>query len=219
MDLSNPLVAVTPTLDATVLLVLSSTTGACTGREVHRRATTGSADGVRRVLARLVAQGVVEAEEHAHATLYRLNRDHVAAGPIMELSRLRATIIDRIRLELGGWTQQPAHASIFGSFARGEAGPGSDIDILLVTDLPAAESTVWSEQVDRLAQAVRRWTGNAAHIVELEAGRLRAMAEADDPLVGSWRADTVALAGRPLPDLLRSLRTGVVARASTGGPE
>ena len=59
MDLSNPLATVAPTLDAGVLLVLAATSSTCTAPEVRRRLRYGSDEGVRKVLARLVHQGVV----------------------------------------------------------------------------------------------------------------------------------------------------------------
>lgn len=88
MDHVNPLSVVTPTLDGPVLLALSATTGRLTGRQVHRLARSGSADGVRKALARLTKQGIVLAEEQSHAILYQLNRNHVAAEPILELLRV-----------------------------------------------------------------------------------------------------------------------------------
>ncbi len=225
MDLSNPLATVTPTLDAAVLQALSATTGMSTGAHVHRMAGTGSADGVRRVLARLVRQGIVLAEEHAHATLYRLNRDHLAAGPILELTRIRARIINEITDAIDGWSIPPVHASVFGSFARGSAGEDNDIDILLVTPAEteacaAGESeggdldTVWRGQVAQLASDVHLWTGNHAHIVEVTPQSLAAMLEADDPLIASWRAEQVHLTGERLLDVLRTMRvcTGLPVR-------
>jgi len=130
MDLAMPLAVVTPTLDAAVLHALADTTARASGAQVHRMAGTGSPDGVRRVLTRLVAQGIVLAEEHPNATLYLLNRDHVAADAIVALTRLRSTIIDRITDAVSHWSPEPVHASLFGSFARGEATTNSDIDIL-----------------------------------------------------------------------------------------
>lgn len=220
MDLASPLATVTPTLDAAVLQALSATTGASTGAHVHRMAGVGSADGVRRVLARLVRQGVVLAEEHAHASLYRLNREHVAYEPILALTRLRATIVDKIATALGGWEVAPIHASLFGSFARGEAGADSDIDILVVCGGAGPDgsdhsgdrarfTSPWEAQVDSLAGDVWCWTGNHAHILEVTLPTLVAMLNADDPLVESWRVEHVHLLGTRLLDLLRTVRPGV----------
>ena len=205
MDLSNPLAVVTPTLDAAVLQALAATTGWATGAHVHRMAGSGSDDGVRRVLARLVDQGIVLADQHSHATLYLLNRDHVAAGAIATLTRLRGVIIDRIKGALDSWSPVPAHASLFGSFARGQATTDSDIDLLVVTEARANPDVI-TEAVDRLAADIRKWTGNNAQIVDRKPEELAAMIASDDPLVASWRADHIDVMGTRLLDLLRDLQ-------------
>jgi predicted nucleotidyltransferase len=203
MDLSNPLAVVTPTLDAAVLQALAATTGWATGAHVHRLAGTGSDDGVRRVLSRLVDQGIVLDDQHSHATLYILNRDHVAADAIIRLTRLRGVIIDRIKGALESWS--PVHASLFGSFARGEATADSDIDLLVVTE-PKSNPDMTAEAVDQLAADIRKWTGNNAQIVDRNPDELAAMISSDDPLVASWRADHIDLMGARLLGLLRDLR-------------
>jgi predicted nucleotidyltransferase len=204
MDLSNPLAVVTPTLDAAVLQALAATTGWATGAHVHRLAGTGSDDGVRRVLIRLVDQGIVLADQHAHATLYLLNRDHVAADAIVTLTRLRGMIIDRIRGALKSWSPMLLHASLFGSFARGEATAESDIDLLVIIE-PWVTPEVITEAVNGLAADIRRWTGNDAQIVDRKPDELVEMIASDDPLVASWRADHIDLIGTRLLDLLRDL--------------
>jgi len=206
MDLAMPLAVVTPTLDAAVLHALAATTARASGARVHRMAGTGSPDGVRRVLTRLVAQGIVLADEHPNATLYLLNRDHVAADAIVTLTRLRTTIIDRITDALTHWSPEPAHASLFGSFARGEATTTSDIDILVVIGpAGAADQDARAAQIDQLSADVLRWTGNRGHIVDPTPDILSAMVAAQDPLLASWRADHIHLMGTRLLDLLRSV--------------
>jgi len=205
MDLSNPLAVVTPTLDAAVLQALAGTTGWATGGHVHRLAGSGSDDGVRRVLARLVDQGIVLADQHSHATLYLLNRDHVAAEAIVGLTRLRGVIIDRIKGALASWSPAPVHASLFGSFARGEATADSDIDLLVVTR-PVADPEMTAAAVDQLAVELQKWTGNGAQIVDRDFDQLAAMIASDDPLIASWRADHIDVTGTRLLDLLRNVR-------------
>ena len=206
MDLAMPLAVVTPTLDAAVLHALAATTARASGAQVHRMAGTGSPDGVRRVLTRLVAQGIALAEEHPNATLYLLNRDHVAADAIVALTRVRTTIIDRITEALSHWSPEPVHASLFGSFARGEATTTSDIDILVVVGpAGAADQDGRVAQIDQLSADILRWTGNRGHIVDPTPDILSAMIAAEDPLLASWRADHVHLTGTRLLDLLRSV--------------
>lgn len=207
MDLSNPLAVLTPTLDAGVLQVLAATTGWCTAGEVHRRLGRASDAGVRRVLERLVGQGIVTADRSHRFPLYVLNRDHVAFRYIEGLARLRGDVVDRIRGELEQWTTPPVHASLFGSFARGEADEASDIDILLVRPDALAEGDAeWLTQVSRLADLIEKLTGNRAQIIDIAPQTLGIMAREDDPLVGSWRADARHLCGVRLLDLLRKWR-------------
>ena len=208
MDLSFPLATVAPTLDAGVLHVLAATTAGCTAAEVHRRLGHGSDEGVRKVLARLVRQGVVLVETPARYPVYRLNRDHVAVPYIEALTRVRDEIFNNIRMEVAGWEVEPRHAGLFGSFARGTADADSDIDVLLVRpDAPAEfDEDTWLEQIDRLDRRIRAWTGNAAQIIDLAPATLGQMARDADPLVDSWRAEDIQVHGERFLDLLRRLR-------------
>jgi predicted nucleotidyltransferase len=208
MDLSNPLATVAPTLDAGVLQVLAATTAGCTTGEVHRRLGRGSDEGVRRVLARLDAQGVVVVETAGRYPVYRLNREHVAAPYIEALSAVRREIIDRIGRELAGWQLMPAHAGLFGSFARATADADSDVDVLIVRQdgMDAAVEDAWLDQLAHLQDKIRAWTGNAAQLVDLSPSTLGLMVRQNDPLVDSWRAEEVHLHGERLLDLLRRLR-------------
>lgn len=208
MDLSFPLATITPTLDAGVLHVLAATTAGCTAAEVHRRLGHGSDEGVRKVLARLVTQGVVLVETPARYPIYRLNRDHVAVRHIEALTRVRDEIVGNIREEVAGWGIKPSHAGLFGSFARGDADRDSDIDVLLVrpdspTDL---DEDAWLEQLDGLDRRIRAWTGNAAQIVDLSPATLGTMARDADPQVDSWRAEDIQVYGETLLEVLRRLR-------------
>ncbi len=208
MNLSSPLATVAPTLDAGVLQVLAATTAECTAAEVHRRLGHGSDEGVRKVLARLVRQGVVLVETPARYPLYLLNRDHLAVPYIESLTRVRDEIFNNIRMEVAGWEIEPSHAGLFGSFARGTADSDSDIDVLVVRPGTPAEidENTWLAQLDRLARHIRAWTGNAAHVVDLAPATLGQMARDADPLVDSWRADDIHVHGERLLALLRRLR-------------
>lgn len=183
--------------------MLAATTAACTAAEVHRRLRRGSDEGVRRVLLRLVGQGVVVSDETGRYPLYRFNRDHVAAPHIEALANLRGEIIERIRTEVGSWNVAARHASLFGSFARGDADADSDLDVLLVAPPLDADEDTWLAQVAHLGEAIVAWTGNEAQIVEVSEQALAHMAALDDPLLESWHAEAVHLTGARLRDLLR----------------
>lgn len=206
MDLSFPLSTVTPTLDAGVLQVLAATATGCTAAEVHRRLGRGSDEGVRRVLARLVGQGVVLVETLARYPVYQLNRAHLAAPHIEALTRLREDLIARVRTEVASWRIAPTHLGLFGSFARRTADSDSDVDVLVVRPavLTEADEGIWLEQIDHLDQSIRSWTGNPAQIIDVTPTVLRQMSAYADPLVDSWRADTITLHGERIVDLLRN---------------
>jgi predicted nucleotidyltransferase len=208
MDLSFPLSTIAPTLDAGVLQVLSATTAGCTAAEAHRRLGRGSDEGVRKVLSRLVGQGVVLVETPARYPVYRLNREHLAAPHIEALTRVRGELLDRIRAEVRSWVVEPIHAGLFGSFARGTADSDSDIDVLLIRPaiLTDVEDADWLEQLDRLDLQIRMWTGNIAQIIDISPATLAHMVRERDPLIDSWRADDIPVQGELLLDLLRELR-------------
>ena len=208
MDLSFPLSTVAPTLDAGVLQVLAATTAGCTAAEAHRRLGRGSDEGVRKVLTRLVGQGVVLVETPARYPVYHLNREHLAVPHIEALTRVRGELLERIRAEVGSWVVEPIHAGLFGSFARGTADSDSDIDVLLIRPpaLNGVEEADWLEQLDRLDRQIGRWTGNTAQIIDLTPATLAQMVRESDPLIDSWRTDDIPVHGERILAVLRGLR-------------
>lgn len=132
MDLTDPTKALTPTLDGPVLAVLARAGHPLTVGEIAQQAARGSEIGVRRSVARLVEQGLVTATQMGRNVVHELNRDHLAAPAAVVLADLRVELWRRLREALSGWTEKPVHATVFGSAARGDGGPESDIDLLLV---------------------------------------------------------------------------------------
>ncbi|MBA3877784.1 MAG: hypothetical protein C0498_12835 [Anaerolinea sp.] len=206
MDVSHPIRGIIPTLDAPVLEALAATTRRLSGREVHRLAGAGSVRGVQLVLARLVAQGLVSAEEHAGATLYAANRAHLAWPALEALVNLRRHLLERIRETVAGWAIAPLHVSLFGSAARRDGDSRSDIDLLVVrSDAVTEGGEAWEAQLDALRDAVAAWTGNRCQAFAIDRARLAAHVAAGDPLVESWLHDGVLLTGEPLRALLDGL--------------
>lgn len=210
MDLSRPIASVFPGAHGVVLTVLARTHEPLSGRRVA--ALTDGMVGLTRtntVLSELTVAGVVFCEHRPPSKLYRLNHDHVAAGSIIALAGLWTVLVERIRSELASWDVAPLSASLFGSAARGEAGPNSDIDILLVMDDPNSSTPtemdhLWQEQTSRLVERVRLWSGNDCEILELNLTELSNAVAHEDRLVRDLRADAVDLAGEPTRGLLGS---------------
>lgn len=206
MDVSHPIRGIIPTLDAPVLEVLAGTTRRLSGREVHRLAGTGSVRGVQLVLARLVAQGLVSAEEHAGATLYAANRAHLAWPVLDALVGLHRQLLERIRDAVAGWTIAALHVSLFGSAARRDGDAESDLDLLVVrSDAVGDTDEAWEAQLDALRDGVGAWTGNRCQAFVIDRTRLAAHVASGDPLVESWLHDGVLLAGVQLRTLVDGL--------------
>ena len=172
MQLNRPFATVTPTLDGDVLTVLARHDVTFTTGQIRRILTDFSEEGIRKVLTRLVRQGVVLADRVGNAYAYRLNKEHLAATPIQALANLTSTFLTQLERYLEAWEQPPVYAALFGSAAQGAMTVDSDLDIFLVRDHDTSES-VWARQVDELAATVTRWTGNDARTVEYTLTELR----------------------------------------------
>ena len=194
MQLQRPLAVVTPTIDGDVLSVLSGADDDFTAPQVHALLEARSVEGVRRALQRLTAQGIVTARSPGHVVLYRLNRDHLAAGAIVALTRLRSELIERLRTAFSSWTVAPVCAVLFGSAASGDMRTDSDIDLFVVRPQDAdADDPVWRAQVKSVEELVSRWTGNDVRVLEyattdLNLGR-------PDPVVEDIRRHGITLSG------------------------
>lgn len=161
MRLHKPFEAVTPTLDGDVLLVLARAEASFTGGQLARLIPDASPEGVRRAAQRLVRQGIVLMETVGRAHNYSLNREHLLAEPVLAIARARDTLAIRIRDHVAGWTETPEVVVLFGSAARGQMRPDSDIDLFIV----GAGAQLWDEQLTDLEQAVHRWTGNDVRVL------------------------------------------------------
>lgn len=202
MDLSNPGADLFGVNEAAALRVLARQVRDRSGREVARLASA-SPSSIRRALERLERIGLVHSRASSHAVLYRPNRDHVLWEPVLAVltapARIEAAVGDLVNMRLG----QQATVAIFGSVARRDSTPASDVDVALVFD-DAVDSGVREALVDDLADLVESKTGNAVQILELSRTQLRDMVQHRDPLVASWSADALTLAGPSLASLIAS---------------
>jgi predicted nucleotidyltransferase len=189
MDLAEPARAVVPTLDGPVLRGLAASAQPVSARELARRVSRGSEEGVRRVLNRLVHQGVVLSERVGASVLYGLNTEHVAFGVVQGLADLRPEFLRRLANWVGARVPAPRVVGVYGSFARGDGDADSDIDVLVVGD------EIDGDQVAELSERIRAWTGNVASIVVLTQSALRRAIEARDPLAEAWERDLIPVAG------------------------
>ncbi len=192
MDFAHPLRVVSPTLDGDVLSVLAGAEEEFSGRRIHRLVGHGSEPGVRKAVERLVDQGIVLRRQAGRANLYRLNRQHVSSEAIELLAQARSQLIAWLQEAIASWEVVPRCAAVFGSVARGEAGPDSDLDLLVVRRSEIdEENATWESQLGSLQQSATAWTGNDARVIELGEGEL-AQAE---PLLAEVIGEGIGLFG------------------------
>lgn len=167
MDFRHPLRVVTPTLDGDVLELLAQADEGFSGRQLHRLLGRASEPGVRKAAERLVGQGIVLRQEVGRAKVYRLNREHIAAAHVEGLAGLRTILTSCLRAAFDDWEEPPFAAILFGSVARGEASPRSDLDLLLVRrETVDQDALAWQGQLSKLEREATEWTGNDARILE-----------------------------------------------------
>ncbi len=209
MDLSRPLATVLSAGDAGALTVLSGTEVALTGRRVAELAGANHTS-ILRALNQLAGQGIVLVEPAGRANLYRLNRAHVLAPMLLEVANATGTVRGRLVTDLKAWHIPCLHASLYGSLARGEAGPASDIDVLVVRDesLTPQDEAVWNLQLDETEAAMHAFTGNNLSWLETTVTDLQRAEAADEPIFRSWRDDAILLTGEPLLRLLHGAAVG-----------
>lgn len=186
MDVSSPISSVIPSLDGAVLGALAGTTAPLNLSSAHKLAGRGSLSGVRRVLLRLVAAGIVMDVPGG----YVLNRDHVATPAVESFANLWAEVFERIRRDVNAWSHAPLLVGIYGSAARRDGDEDSDIDLVVASDDPDA-----SDLAAELAANVQHWTGNATHVVTVGSKGLRRMRRAREAILAEWEGDLVVIIG------------------------
>lgn len=200
MQLHKPFATVTPTLDGDVLAVLASADVTFTISQIQRILTTVSGEGIRKVLTRLTAQGVVLHDQVGRTNTYRLNTEHLATKPIIRLAQLHTTFLERLEEHLDGWGETVRYGAVFGSAATGRMELDSDIDLFLVraasSDLDG-DDDAWEQQVTELARLVTAWTGNDCRIVEYTEDELREAIAAGEPLLRDVAKQGLTVAGMP----------------------
>lgn len=205
MDLSLPLRSLIPSLDSDVLAVLAGTESSLGVTQIARLAARGSRQGISAVLDRLTEHGLVLAHPTNRGHVFQLNREHVLALSLLSALDARSRVMEILDQEIRQLEPGPAHVSVFGSFARGEGGADSDIDLLVVT--PSGndpEDERWAAQLGTVEDQVFAATGNRLEVMTLSLGDLRAAVVAGEPLIGSLISDSIRLIGRPFIELVEA---------------
>ncbi len=187
------------------LRVLSSASQPLSGLEIARQAGVG-ATPARRALDELVGYGLAVRRQAGAQYLYQLERDN----------RLVATLVLPLFQQERGWTgmvfdeiarklrpkadsREPFAAYLFGSAARGQDEPGSDLDVLIILRDPRAKARVVNA-VAAMQGELRRLYG--AHISPVVLSLKDAQHRAHSPFFQEVRRDARRLFGPDLQELL-----------------
>lgn len=169
MDYRRPVEALIPGVQGRVLGVLARTGTELTMRAVADLAAV-SPQQASVVIGRLVELGVVERRDVPPASLVRLVADNLAAQAVLSIANLHHGVLGRLTDLASAIAPAPASLVVFGSFARGETGPKSDVDVLAVR--PAGlESAIdnWTDSLNWWAEQASRSVGNSVNLIEADA--------------------------------------------------
>jgi len=139
-----------------LLRVLSRTRGeALSGRELARR-VSASPSQVNQHLWSLESQGIVRSQTIGRVHAWSLSTEHALAESLRHLFELEPAIFDQLRARLEAVLRPLPieRAILFGSVARGDERPESDIDLFVVTRGKAEKEEV----ADALGRASQEFT-------------------------------------------------------------
>jgi predicted nucleotidyltransferase len=186
MFFDEPFGGIIPGALGAVLSVLLRTDAPLTGREIHRLAGQGhSLWSVQQAIRTLGDMGLVETQSVGRAGVTTINENHVAAAALRRLldpiALLREAISEVVDNDVSA-------VILFGSIARGEATPSSDIDLAVIAP------RTWRART-QLEDHVRARLGNDCDIVVFTARTFAQLASSGEPVVGDIMRDGVALIG------------------------
>ena len=206
MDLQNPLRSLVPSLDSATLEVLTGTESGMGTSRIRQLAGRGSWTGHQKVLDRLVGHGLVLSEPANAGFTYRLNREHLLAPAVLAAMAVRRELFARLASAVAAMDPAPEHASVFGSFARGEGTDQSDIDLFLI--MPDGYDRVeglWEARLQELEDQVLAWTGNRLEVLILDRSQLVDVATSGEPIFASLREDALTVHGPDVSAVLASV--------------
>jgi len=181
-------------------------TGPVSGREAQKLAGVNSRKGAHQALNALAALGVLTQHRLRGTHLYSVNCEHHLIAPLQALFAAEAERFSILRdalrsgFEQHGLLANVKSAILFGSAARGEARPDSDLDVLFVADAKPVVEAVQGVAID-LQDAVFTRLGVSLAPITLPLARFRERHAAGDPLLRDIETEGRVLLGASVPEL------------------
>ncbi len=202
MDYVSPIEALFPGATAAILGVLTRAEQPLTLRQIAERAGV-SHPQVSRHADRLEELGVIHRNVVGRSHQITLTGS-AAARQLRRLAHLETAVLDHVRATAPALEPNAMNVTVFGSFARGLARSGSDIDIAVVAVDPSDEG--WLGELADWVDDIAEFAGNPVAEMVLAAADLAGRAE--EPVWESIMTEGITVAGRPITELLRQSTTG-----------
>ena len=200
MDFARPIQALIPGAQGRILAVLTETSAELNLRTLARLSGVSLAQASR-VMPGLVDLGVVTRREVPPSALFRLVPDHVAARPLLELARARTTVLEELGRRAATLEPQPVTVVVYGSLARGDGRPGSDIDVLVVRPDGVADDAHWHEQLEGWRRRAVELSGNPVELLVVDGAAAARHLRSRRPLWAAIRREGIVVHGASLTDL------------------
>jgi predicted nucleotidyltransferase len=201
VDFLHPVEAVIPGAQGRIMAVLARTSSELNLRTIARLSGVSVAQASR-VLPGLVALGIVERREAPPSALFRFVPEHVAAGAVLALADARQLVLDDLARTASELDPAPVTVVVFGSFARGEAASGSDLDIVVVRrDAVDEDDAGWRAGIGAWIDRIHRVTGNRVELLEVTERDASRLLRSRKPLWLDVQRDGVVVFGRDLAAL------------------
>lgn len=186
----------------TLLRALIRTRAELTGRELARQVGL-DAKTCHAALQELAEQGVVELQRVGRAIIYRLNDKHALVQILLvPLFEREGALIEAYAKDLVSLLGTPESLILFGSVARGEERPTSDVDLLFVTGGATAARKA-AEGLDRAAVDLAARYGSVPQVLVYDRKAFQDLARKGDPFISEVLRTGRVIRGKPLSEILK----------------
>lgn len=179
------------------------------GREAQRLAGVRSMSGAGRALRDLTDLGIVTRARAGGTYIYSLNRKHVLTHSLSGLFRAEERQFDTLReilhAALHSATPERMVLSVvlFGSLARGEAKPDSDVDLLVVVRQEGAINAI-REALLQADREMRERLGMRGSPYVITRDRAKTRVADGDPLMSAVLSEGRTVLGMPFDEVIAS---------------
>ena len=95
----------------------------------------------------------------------------------------------------------PVSVVVFGSLARGDAGPDSDVDVVFVHKSGVESTPIWLDGIAEWSDLARRLTGNEVDVVGVDEKDIGTRLRSRRPVWVDIRREGIVIFGRTLDEM------------------